>query len=175
MTRLLHVSGDHELAKRTLRLYAQIVKKARETGSTNTDEEASEASTRAETDAYWVETLVQGARMLCRIPGGLEEVREAADFVFLARERLALLDDEHGASVDLADGICKLMLAIRGMRLPRNFEQSFTPHFFSCRARAEDSSSLLCGVYPTSDGIHRKAPNSCCLLSYRTCPFSTCA
>lgn len=115
MTRLLHVSGDHELAKRTLRLYSQVVKKARETGSTSAEEEASGASTRAETDVNWVETLVQGARMLCRISGGMQEVREAADFALLARERLAALDAEHKASVDLADGICKLMQAIRGI------------------------------------------------------------
>ncbi|KAL5522105.1 hypothetical protein ACEPAF_1962 [Sanghuangporus sanghuang] len=113
MFRLLHVSGDNELAKRVLRLYVQIVRKARETGTMNDQGEDTHDTSTTELDVRWVQTLTQGARMLCRIPGGVKEAREAAELVAYARDRVANLSDELVASVDLADGICIAVLAIR--------------------------------------------------------------
>lgn len=116
MTRLFHVAGEHELAKRTLRLYVQVVSKAREAGS------AGDEGT-VDSDRLWVETLVQGARMLCRLPGGPAEAREAGTLVEQARTRLNATDLELIATVDLADGICKAVLALRGALF-----QIETPH-----------------------------------------------
>ena len=134
MTRLLHASGDTALAKRTLRLYIQVVGKAwqanNETEGGNTD-----------TNQYWVETLVAGARMLCRSvssnPGleGIEDVREAGTCVEKARTRLdAKANDDVSrrlrASVDLAEGIWGSVLAIKGLSfaLYSNTMVSFLPH-----------------------------------------------
>ena len=114
MTRLLHVSGDNDLAKRVLRLYVQVVKKARETGTMNEDGEDTHDPDVIESDLLWVQTLIQGARMLCRIPGGVEDAKEAIVLVDLARERVVSLGDEVNANLDLADGICKSTLANRG-------------------------------------------------------------
>ncbi|EJD00430.1 uncharacterized protein FOMMEDRAFT_91112 [Fomitiporia mediterranea MF3/22] len=113
MARLLHVSGDHELAKRVTRLYVQVVRKARETGTVNAEGEDTHDASATELDVLWIQTLVQGARMLCRIPGGVKEARDAAELIGYARDRVANLGDELVASVDLADGICKSVLAIR--------------------------------------------------------------
>ncbi|KAI5117629.1 hypothetical protein M0805_001272 [Coniferiporia weirii] len=114
MARLLHVAGDHNLAMRVLRLYVQVVRKARETGTMNAQGEDTHGAGAAERDSLWVATLVQGARMLCRVPGGVREVREAEGLITLARERIGSLnDDKLIASVNLADGICKSVLATR--------------------------------------------------------------
>ncbi|THU77610.1 hypothetical protein K435DRAFT_973888 [Dendrothele bispora CBS 962.96] len=74
MTRLLYVSGDTGLAKRTLRLYVQIVSKAFQTKEAATANGigtggASNESVDAEPEdkQKWMETLVFGVRMLCRI------------------------------------------------------------------------------------------------------------
>ena len=114
MFRLLHVSGDDELAKRVIRLYVQVVRKARETGTMNEQGEETHDTSATELDALWVQTLVQGARMICRIPGGVKEAWEAAELIAYARDRVANLSDDLVASVDLADGICKSVLALRG-------------------------------------------------------------
>lgn len=114
MFRLLHISGDDELAKRVIRLYVQVVRKARETGTMNEQGEDTHDTSTIELDALWVQTLVQGARMICRIPGGVKEAREAVELTAYARDRVSNLSDELVASVDLADGICKSVLALRG-------------------------------------------------------------
>jgi hypothetical protein len=112
MTRLLYVSGDTELAKRTLRLYVQVVSKARVAGG------------EADSDRHWVETLVQGARMFCRAAvastglGGIKDAREAHDLIAKAQERLDRQDKEQSASVDLAEGICNLTLGLKGETAP---------------------------------------------------------
>ncbi|KIJ67164.1 hypothetical protein HYDPIDRAFT_25637 [Hydnomerulius pinastri MD-312] len=101
MTRLLYISGDNELAKRTLRLYVQVVSKACEAG---VDDDY-------DTDRHWVETLVEGSRMLCRLalsrPGsdGIEEVREAGELIEKAKTRLDTDDKELVARVALAEGV----------------------------------------------------------------------
>ncbi|THH06231.1 hypothetical protein EW145_g4227 [Phellinidium pouzarii] len=113
MARLLHVTGDNTLAVRVVRLYVQIVRKSRETGTMNAQGEDTHGAGATERDALWVATFLQGARMLCRMQGGVREIREAEEFIGLARERIGSVSDELIASVDLADGICKSMLAIR--------------------------------------------------------------
>ena len=112
MSRLFYVSGDIELAKRTLRLYVAVVSKAFQTDSKCPD---------AETDRRWVKTLVQGARMLCRLassPGmGLErmkEAKEAGELLEKARKRLDSKGKELSACVDLAEGIWHSIMALRG-------------------------------------------------------------
>ncbi|KZT18342.1 hypothetical protein NEOLEDRAFT_1143513 [Neolentinus lepideus HHB14362 ss-1] len=122
MSRLLYVSGDPELAKRALRLYVQVVSKARETVQADGQEQKVKENSplgalEVDTDRHWVETLVHGARMLCRIAGGkpggegLEELREAGVLVEKARSRLDPESKELVASVDLAEGIWSLMMA----------------------------------------------------------------
>jgi hypothetical protein len=117
MTRLLHVSGDDDLAKRTLKLYVQIVSKARETANGDKDDERPSIAepVSLDSDESWVDTLVHGARMLCRIPGGVTEARDAVLLVEKARQRVGGLSDYYQAKVDLADGVSKSVLAMRGM------------------------------------------------------------
>ncbi|KAF9059567.1 hypothetical protein BDP27DRAFT_1341214 [Rhodocollybia butyracea] len=86
LTRLLYVSGDTHLARRTLRLYIQIVSKAYQTwySSSSTSEgsisepegfeisgvearDGREKEREADTDKSWVQTCVFGARMICKI------------------------------------------------------------------------------------------------------------
>jgi hypothetical protein len=113
--RLFYVSGDTELAKRTLRLYVQVVGKAHQADSDSVD---------ADSDRCWVETLVQGARMLCRFAlaasglEGLKDAREAGELIEKARTRLDVADKALSASVDLAEGIWSMTMALRG-RCPK--------------------------------------------------------
>ncbi|KAG1772464.1 hypothetical protein EV702DRAFT_1134016 [Suillus placidus] len=106
MTRLLSISGDAELAKRTLRLYVQVVSKAREAGVDND----------FDTDRHWVETLINGARMLCRLSisrqDAIDDAKEAGDMIEKAKTRLNEDDREMVARVALAEGICYTTLAI---------------------------------------------------------------
>ncbi|KIK96970.1 hypothetical protein PAXRUDRAFT_137268 [Paxillus rubicundulus Ve08.2h10] len=107
VTRLLYVSGDIELAKRTLRLYIQVVSNAREAGVDGD----------CDTDRHWVETLVEGVRMLCRLalsrPGldGVDEVKEAEELIKKAKTRLDPADKELVARVALAEGIWNTVTA----------------------------------------------------------------
>jgi tetratricopeptide (TPR) repeat protein len=106
MTRLLSISGDVELAKRTLRLYVQVVTKAREAG---VDDDF-------DTDGHWVETLINGARMLCRLTisrqDGIDDAKEAGDMIEKAKTRLDEDDKEMVARVALAEGVYYTTLAI---------------------------------------------------------------
>ncbi|KAG2136578.1 uncharacterized protein EDB93DRAFT_1168404 [Suillus bovinus] len=106
MTRLLFISGDSELAKRTLRLYVQVVSKAREAGVDND----------FDTDRHWVETLINGARMLCRLSisrqDGIDDAKEAGDMIEKAKTRLDEDDKEMVARVALAEGVYYTTLAI---------------------------------------------------------------
>ncbi|KAF5376499.1 hypothetical protein D9615_008660 [Tricholomella constricta] len=136
MTRLLHASGDTALARRTLLLYVQVVGKAYEAsridaGSNNSStrdlndgqvDEDEDADWDSDSDRAWVETLVAGARMLCRFsaaqPGleGLREAREAGMCIEKARERLRT-DGEDGAKlgarVDLAEGVWNVIMTLK--------------------------------------------------------------
>lgn len=100
MTRLFYVSGDVQLARRTLRLYVQVVGKAWEAGGAGVGVDS-------DSNRNWVETLTQGARMLCRLAGsnGVNDAREAGVLVEKAKIRLDLEDKELVAKVSLAEGI----------------------------------------------------------------------
>ncbi|KAH9929196.1 uncharacterized protein B0H18DRAFT_998043 [Fomitopsis serialis] len=115
MSRLLYVSGDAELAKRTLRLYVQVVGKARETqgeaGTVRGDVDS-------DTDRNWVQACVQGARMLCRLAlaetdgrAARREAKEAGTLIDRAKERLDANDKELMGSVQLAEGIWLSVMA----------------------------------------------------------------
>ncbi|KAJ6632489.1 hypothetical protein B0H10DRAFT_1977554 [Mycena sp. CBHHK59/15] len=109
MTRLLHVSGDTPLAKRTLKLYVQIVGKAWQASSACV----------SDTNRHWVDTLVAGARMLCKSASlaagadGIEDVREAGKLLVKARTRLDADDAVLGATVDLAEGVWNSVMAFK--------------------------------------------------------------
>jgi hypothetical protein len=107
MTRVFCVAGDPHLARRTLRLYVQVVGKAWETGGVGIRVDA-------DTDRHWVETLIQGARMLCRLagPGGVEDGREAGVLIDKAKTRLDKNDKGLVASVNLAEGIWSTVMAL---------------------------------------------------------------
>lgn len=113
MFRLLYVSGDQELAKRTLRLYIEVVSKTRAAGVDGD----------SDTDRHWVETLVEGGRMFCRLAlsrlgsGGVEEAKEAGEVLEKAKTRLDPADKELVARVSLAEGIWNTVSAIIGERL----------------------------------------------------------
>ncbi|KAF9025079.1 hypothetical protein BDZ89DRAFT_1068592 [Hymenopellis radicata] len=112
MTRLLHVSGDINLAKRTLRLYVQVVSKAWQAGDAGVGVDA-------DTDQKWVETLVYGIRLLCRnassLSGldGIEDVREAESLIEKAHSRLDKENKVLSASLLLAEGICQSVYALK--------------------------------------------------------------
>ncbi|KIY44641.1 hypothetical protein FISHEDRAFT_50937 [Fistulina hepatica ATCC 64428] len=112
MMRLALVSGDISLAKRTLKLYAQVVSKAHQASDAGVGADA-------DTDRHWVETLVSGARMLCRcaaaLPGldGIADARAAGDYIQQARTRLNSEDRDLVASVDLAEGIWNSIMALK--------------------------------------------------------------
>lgn len=112
MFRLLAASGDPELAKRTLRLYVQVVSKAHEAGNSQGGASPTEGPLEWDTDRQWVQTLVQGAKMLCRLAvqepahgKAVELAREAGAMIQKAKVRLDGEDKEAVASVQLAEGI----------------------------------------------------------------------
>lgn len=113
MTRLLHLGGDTPLAKRTLRLYVQIVGKAYQTSKADVGEDT-------DTDDFWVETLIFGATMLCKsvaaLPGfeGIDEVREAGVLLEKARTRLDRDNKRLDAIVKLTEGIVNSVLGLKG-------------------------------------------------------------
>ncbi|KAG7085583.1 hypothetical protein E1B28_003136 [Marasmius oreades] len=117
MTRLLYVSGDTSLAKRTLRLYVQVVGKAFQASRAG-------ASTDVDTDQKWVETLVFGIRILCRsslasltsspcVQEELDDLREAGSLVAKAKGRLDRENKVLAARVELAEGVWDTAMAIR--------------------------------------------------------------
>lgn len=118
MARLLYVSGDAELAKRTLRLYVQIVSKARETILAQADTNTVLDDVDIDTDRNWVQTCVQGARMLCRLAlaetdgrSARQEAKEAGTMIERAKERLSQDEKELVGSVQLAEGIWQYVMA----------------------------------------------------------------
>ncbi|KAF9467554.1 hypothetical protein BDZ94DRAFT_1155674 [Collybia nuda] len=111
MTRLLYASGDTPLAKRTLRLYIQVVGKAwQASGETLTDD--------TDENDSWVETLISGSRMLCKsasvTPGleGIKDAREAGVCIEKARTRLDKNNTHLVARVNLAEGIWHSAMAL---------------------------------------------------------------
>ena len=142
MTRLYAVSGDPELAKRTLRLYVQVVSKVREAGLSDNIGSEAEAGIDADSDRQWVQTLVQGGRLLCRIAiheqdygKAVELAREAGTILEKARARLDQQDKELLASTQLAEGIWHSTLAYVG-------EPDLTSHL-TIVAQADWQSKIL--------------------------------
>ncbi|OCH91549.1 hypothetical protein OBBRIDRAFT_752951 [Obba rivulosa] len=124
MSRLFYVLGDPELAKRALRLYVQVVSKAREARMASGEGEQQSINnllgvgTDTDTDKDWVQTLVQGARMLCRLAlsegdycQALEQVTEAGVMLEKAKCRLDTNDKVLAARVQLAEGIWQSVMA----------------------------------------------------------------
>ena len=71
-----------------------------------------------DTDRHWVQTLTQGARMLCRLALGekegctaLEECKEAKTMIEKARSRLDANDKELVGGIQLAEGIWHFVMA----------------------------------------------------------------
>ena len=127
------MSGDSNLAIRTLRLYVQVVGKAWETANAEAPQKQEDTSTssvesvhRTDTDRNWVQALVQGARMLCRVAcsksgtvlgttgNGLDEAKEAGVLIEKAKLRLDENDAKLVASVYLAEGIWHSVMAYKG-------------------------------------------------------------
>ncbi|KAI0919483.1 hypothetical protein AcV5_001535 [Taiwanofungus camphoratus] len=142
MSRLLYVSGDPELAKRTLRLYVQVVSKARQTS----DAEAHSGGgldVEIDTDRNWVQTLIQGARMLCRLAlaeeelgTAVEKAKEANVMIENAKTRLDADDKELVGGVQLAEGIWHSVMAITE-RDPRTRSARFSDSFSLLAAAVE--------------------------------------
>ena len=127
MSRLFYVAGDPELAKRTLRLYIQVVNKSREASVAEEDMPASEesaafgASGDVDSDLLWVQTCVLGSRMLSRLAlaeedvgKAIENAREAGEVLDKAKARLDQNDKELVASVQLAEAIWHVATANTG-------------------------------------------------------------
>ena len=118
MARLLYVSGDAELARRTLRLYVQVVSKARETRLAQADPSTVLDDVDIDTDRNWVQTCIQGARMLCRLAlvetdgrTARLEAKEAGTMIESAKERLSQDEKDLLGSVQLAEGIWQSVMA----------------------------------------------------------------
>jgi len=165
MSRLLYIAGDSELAKKTLRLYVQVVSKAREAGIAGD----------YDTDRHWVETLVQGSRMLCRLgmsrPGldGIEEVTEAGELIEKAKMRLDRDDKELVARVALAEGVWHMVSALIGEQLisfmPNIHRYSIYVRYSEADAEGRPKQFALAlaqfiksvGTYPTAAAHHHLA------------------
>jgi hypothetical protein len=95
------------LAKRTLKVYVEVVGKARASGD----------MTNPELDETWIRMLVDGSRILCRRAiedeGGEEDLNNALNYLTSARSDLKDSKDLE-AEVDLAEGIVLSVLAIKG-------------------------------------------------------------
>ncbi|KAI0258551.1 hypothetical protein BC834DRAFT_975040 [Gloeopeniophorella convolvens] len=110
MMRIAEANGDPTLAVRALRLYVQIVGKAKLAGDT------------LEPDPIWVATLVWGARMLCRLSllagpisghHGIHEAREAGLILDKAKYACGSVDSDLKSRVALAEGIWNTVMAIK--------------------------------------------------------------
>lgn len=144
LSRLLYVTGDREIAMRMLRLYVEVVSKSREAGIDND----------CDTDRHWVETLVEGSRMLCRLaisrPGwdGIEEVKEAGELLEKAKIRLDRDDKELVARVALAEGVWHTVSGVIDVDL-RERHKGF--------ALALEQFVKSVGTYPTPAAHHHLA------------------
>jgi hypothetical protein len=124
LTRLLVASGNYDDARRTFRIYVQLVSKSREThaGSPNVSSEGPVVDSPADIDddRTFVETLVLGARMLCKFGAKDDDVSEAHRVAQLAEEIVGganfVKDDVLSAKVQRALGIVSAALAIKGQR-----------------------------------------------------------
>ncbi|PVF93840.1 hypothetical protein CPB86DRAFT_835149 [Serendipita vermifera] len=138
LVRLIHASGDNELAKRTFKLYIQLVSKARQASlgdieSTlhrksldehENDEAATNGADKGETtsiidtDRNFVDCLIFGARMLCRLRGDVEDARWAIECLETAKDAVSRnssleKDTLLRARLSCAQGIAESTLAFR--------------------------------------------------------------
>ncbi|CAL1702635.1 unnamed protein product [Somion occarium] len=122
MARLLYVAGDPELSKRILRLYIQVVSKAREAGLAEPEDVRENdyfgIGADIDSDRNWVFTLIHGARMLCRLAlqesdygKALDEAKEAGVMIEKAKTRLDTEDKGLVAIVDLTEGVWSSVMA----------------------------------------------------------------
>lgn len=161
LTRLLYFGGDINLAKRTLKLYTQVVGKAYQASKEGVGEDK-------DTDEYWVDTLVFGARMLLRIaasqPGleGIEDVREAGEILAQARTRLDEGAKELVTKVLLAEGIYWSLLAVKGLLVCAIFVQFLKSlirsRTFRSKKPARDSTHLPTRVHSRTFNAVRILP-----------------
>ena len=135
MTRLLYVSGDINLAKRTLKLYVQIVEKAWQAASASADAGGGgEFST--DSGQNYIATLIFGSYMLLKNASshmdttGIADVREAGRLLHKAVERLNALSNvnEVKACLDLALGVYEVALALKEQDALRRPEHFTTAH-----------------------------------------------
>lgn len=156
MSRLLAVSGDPELAKRTLQLYIQVVSKAREAGASQGGSKADlDGALEWDTDRQWVQTLVHGAKMFCRLAvqetdhgKAVELAREAGTMVQKAKTRLEEDDKEMVASIQLAEGIwCSVMAFTEQDPRTRDLKLAHSLEHFTAAV----------GTYPTASAHHHLA------------------
>ncbi|KAI0755686.1 hypothetical protein C8Q74DRAFT_319092 [Fomes fomentarius] len=161
MSRLFYVAGDPDLARRTLRLYIQIVSKSREAKLAEEENATQDASGAfgagkdVDTDFNWVQTLVQGSRMLSRLALAQSEhgkvvelAKEAGEMLEKAKVRLDHGDSVLVASVQLAEAIWHVATAYTEQD-PR----TRTKHF-------DDSLALLhtsLETHPTASTHHHLA------------------
>ncbi|KAK0452995.1 uncharacterized protein EV420DRAFT_634491 [Desarmillaria tabescens] len=133
MMRVLRVSGDINLAKRTLRLYVQVVGKAWQTSDAGVGADT-------DTDQNWVETLVYGIRMLCNLASmangieGIEDVREAETLVEKAKTRLDENNQALVASLLLAEGVCQSVMALKQQDPHSRSQRLVTAHALLIRS-----------------------------------------
>lgn len=140
LIRLLHANGDNELAKRTFKLYVQLVTKSRQASlgevkstirrrrtldsldndpAVMGDVEPVAESISADSDRQFVECLIFGARMLCRLPGDVGDAKWVRECVNNAKNIMAQnpyleRDKLLKARLCVADGIADSILAQRG-------------------------------------------------------------
>jgi len=146
LTRVLHAAGENDLALRCFRLYIQLVTNTRQTHleeieatvrkrrtlapeDTELDginfAEETPNSTKEETgqgsdsDRQFVEFLVFGCRMVCRLPGTPEDAKWAVEQLEMAKDitlKNAKLsgDKRLRARLACAAGVTDAILALRG-------------------------------------------------------------
>ena len=143
LTRVLHSAGENDLALRCFRLYIQLVTKTRQThleeieatvrrrrtledtdaDGTNFTEERpdpiGETSQGSDHDRHFVEFLVFGCRLVCRLPGTPEDAKwaveqlEMANVITLENSKLSR-DKRLRARLACAAGVADAILAHRG-------------------------------------------------------------
>lgn len=144
LTRVLHAAGENDLALRCFRLYIQLVTKTRQThleeieatvrrrrtlledtdvDGTNFTEERpdpiEETSQGSDHDGHFVDFLVFGCRLVCRLPGTPEDAKWAVEQLVMANDitlKNAKLsrDKRLRARLSCAAGVADTILAHRG-------------------------------------------------------------
>lgn len=124
MTRLLYLSGDAKLAKRTLNLYIQVVGKSYETNRSELSSCSGDGENAdIDTDSNWVDTLIFGATMLFKSSSSspsssslseMDDLNEAHEIIEKAKTRLNKQDKRLVAKIYLAEGVYWMTLGVKG-------------------------------------------------------------